>query len=58
MSKNQYNATKKKRMRGSQLSSTKTWEHIDHVIMNLPASAITFLGVFFLIFDIINLSNF
>ncbi|CAA6670893.1 unnamed protein product [Spirodela intermedia] len=35
MSKNQYN-----------LASSKTWEHIDHVIMNLPASAITFLDVF------------
>ncbi|OIW06411.1 hypothetical protein TanjilG_16823 [Lupinus angustifolius] len=32
-----------KRKKGSQISDTKTWEHIDHVIMNLPASAIQFL---------------
>ncbi|OMO57980.1 tRNA (guanine(37)-N1)-methyltransferase 2-like protein [Corchorus olitorius] len=32
-----------KRMKGSVLSNTKAWEHIDHVIMNLPASAIEFL---------------
>ncbi|KAF7838622.1 tRNA (guanine(37)-N1)-methyltransferase 2 [Senna tora] len=35
-----------KRMRGSEISETKTWEHIDHVIMNLPASAIQFLDAF------------
>jgi hypothetical protein len=33
-----------KRRRGSEISVTKTWEHIDHVVMNLPASAIQFLG--------------
>ncbi|XP_043693496.1 tRNA (guanine(37)-N1)-methyltransferase 2-like isoform X2 [Telopea speciosissima] len=35
-----------KRIRGSRLSNTKTWEHVDHVIMNLPASAIQFLDAF------------
>ncbi|XLU18829.1 hypothetical protein S245_054895, partial [Arachis hypogaea] len=35
-----------KRMRGSEFTDTKTWEHIDHVIMNLPASAVQFLDVF------------
>ncbi|KAJ9688505.1 hypothetical protein PVL29_014258 [Vitis rotundifolia] len=36
-----------KRMRGSELSSNiKPWEHVDHVIMNLPASAIKFLDAF------------
>ncbi|KAK7281677.1 hypothetical protein RIF29_09872 [Crotalaria pallida] len=43
-----------KRKRDSQISNTKTthisdtktWEHIDHVIMNLPASAIQFLDAF------------
>ncbi|KAJ4971336.1 hypothetical protein NE237_004435 [Protea cynaroides] len=35
-----------KRMRSSRLPSTKTWEHVDHVIMNLPASAIQFLDAF------------
>ncbi|XP_019415996.1 PREDICTED: tRNA (guanine(37)-N1)-methyltransferase 2-like [Lupinus angustifolius] len=34
------------RKRGSGISETKTWEHIDHVIMNLPASAIQFLDAF------------
>lgn len=33
-----------KRMRGSEMSNAKTWEHVDHVIMNLPASALQFLG--------------
>ncbi|CAJ1944362.1 unnamed protein product [Sphenostylis stenocarpa] len=33
-----------KRMRGSEICVTKTWEHIDHIIMNLPASAVQFLG--------------
>jgi len=33
-----------KRMRGSEMSVTKPWEHIDHIIMNLPASAVQFLG--------------
>ncbi|XP_054812332.1 tRNA (guanine(37)-N1)-methyltransferase 2 isoform X2 [Prosopis cineraria] len=35
-----------KRVKGSDVSDTKTWEHIDHVIMNLPASAIQFLDAF------------
>lgn len=34
-----------KRMRGSEISDTKTWEHIDHIIMNLPASGVQFLGM-------------
>ncbi|KAE9608386.1 putative tRNA (guanine(37)-N(1))-methyltransferase [Lupinus albus] len=38
--------SKNQRKRGSQISETKTWEHIDHVIMNLPASAIQFLDAF------------
>ncbi|KAK0571837.1 hypothetical protein LWI29_022427 [Acer saccharum] len=37
---------KNKRMRGSELSNVKTWEHVDHVIMNLPASALQFLDSF------------
>lgn len=36
--------SKNKRMRSSDISNIKTWEHVDHVIMNLPASAIHFLG--------------
>ncbi|XP_060668607.1 tRNA (guanine(37)-N1)-methyltransferase 2 isoform X2 [Ziziphus jujuba] len=35
-----------KRMRGSEISNIKTWEHIDHVLMNLPASALHFLDAF------------
>ncbi|XP_043690548.1 tRNA (guanine(37)-N1)-methyltransferase 2-like isoform X3 [Telopea speciosissima] len=38
--------TTNKRMRRSRVSNTKTWEHVDHVIMNLPASAIQFLDAF------------
>ncbi|XP_043808064.1 tRNA (guanine(37)-N1)-methyltransferase 2 isoform X4 [Manihot esculenta] len=32
------------RIRASELPNTKPWEHVDHVIMNLPASALQFLG--------------
>ncbi|KAL5976062.1 hypothetical protein ACLOJK_020392 [Asimina triloba] len=32
-----------KRMRSCELSKTKSWEHFDHVVMNLPASALQFL---------------
>ncbi|RZC55294.1 hypothetical protein C5167_014152 [Papaver somniferum] len=35
-----------KRLRSSILCNTKTWEHVDHVIMNLPASALQFLDAF------------
>ena len=34
-----------KRLKGSEISHAKTWEHVDHVIMNLPASALHFLGM-------------
>ncbi|XP_022639389.1 tRNA (guanine(37)-N1)-methyltransferase 2 isoform X2 [Vigna radiata var. radiata] len=35
-----------KRIRSSEMSVTKTWEHVDHIIMNLPASALQFLDSF------------
>ncbi|CAK9154419.1 unnamed protein product [Ilex paraguariensis] len=35
-----------KRMKGSVVFNTKPWEHVDHVIMNLPASALQFLDAF------------
>ncbi|KAK6153227.1 hypothetical protein DH2020_012866 [Rehmannia glutinosa] len=35
-----------KRIRDSQPFNAKPWEHIDHVIMNLPASALQFLDAF------------
>ncbi|EXB37066.1 tRNA (guanine(37)-N1)-methyltransferase 2 [Morus notabilis] len=37
---------KNKKMRGSEIAATKTWEHVDHIIMNLPASALQFLDAF------------
>lgn len=35
-----------KRMRGFEPPVFKPWEHVDHVIMNLPASALQFLDAF------------
>ncbi|XP_059638079.1 tRNA (guanine(37)-N1)-methyltransferase 2-like isoform X2 [Cornus florida] len=35
-----------KRMRGSESFDTRLWEHVDHFIMNLPASALKFLDAF------------
>ncbi|KAL2460016.1 tRNA (guanine(37)-N1)-methyltransferase 1 [Abeliophyllum distichum] len=35
-----------KRLRGCESFNTRPWEHIDHVIMNLPASALQFLDAF------------
>ncbi|XP_050369436.1 tRNA (guanine(37)-N1)-methyltransferase 2 isoform X2 [Argentina anserina] len=38
--------SKNKRLRGSETINVKTWEHVDRVIMNLPASALEFLDAF------------
>ncbi|GMH04624.1 hypothetical protein Nepgr_006464 [Nepenthes gracilis] len=35
-----------KRMRGFQSHKMKPWEHVDHIIMNLPAAALQFLDAF------------
>ncbi|KAG8657436.1 tRNA (guanine(37)-N1)-methyltransferase 1 isoform X1 [Manihot esculenta] len=35
-----------KRLKTSELANAKPWEHVDHVIMNLPASALQFLDAF------------
>ena len=35
-----------KRIKGFKLSISKAYEHVDHIIMNLPASALQFLGEF------------
>ncbi|KAE8651523.1 hypothetical protein Csa_019510 [Cucumis sativus] len=40
------NGNGNKRMKGSSVSHARTWEHVDHVIMNLPASALHFLDAF------------
>lgn len=33
-----------KRIKGSESFVKKPWEHVDHVVMNLPSSALEFLG--------------
>ncbi|CAI9100280.1 OLC1v1037244C1 [Oldenlandia corymbosa var. corymbosa] len=35
-----------KRIRSSETFNKKPWEHVDHVVMNLPASALDFLDAF------------
>ncbi|KAL3535780.1 hypothetical protein ACH5RR_004241 [Cinchona calisaya] len=35
-----------KRIKGSESFNKKPWEHVDHVLMNLPASALRFLDAF------------
>ncbi|CAK9326620.1 unnamed protein product [Citrullus colocynthis] len=40
------NGNANKRMKGSNISHARTWEHVDHVVMNLPASALHFLDAF------------
>lgn len=43
---NRRKGNKNKRMRGSEIAAVKVYEHVDHVIMNLPASALQFLDAF------------
>jgi len=41
---NRGNGNSNKRIKGFKSPTPKVWEHVDHVIMNLPASALQFLG--------------
>ncbi|KAF9604261.1 hypothetical protein IFM89_004967 [Coptis chinensis] len=38
--------SRNKRIRGFKPINIRTWEHVDHVVMNLPASALQFLDAF------------